>query len=53
MVNDPSVEREETSGGDPVGDPKEMDPGMTRREGTSLPDNPVANEGIPEERPNT
>lgn len=54
MVNDPTLEREEIGGREPMGDPAETEPGTTRREGYGVPENPDdANEGLPEERPNT
>jgi hypothetical protein len=51
MVNDPTREREEIGGREPMGDPVETNPETTRREG--LPENPdEGTEGLPEERPN-
>jgi hypothetical protein len=52
MVNDPTLEREETGGREPMGDPAETEPGT--REGSGKPETPdETTEGLPEERPNT
>jgi hypothetical protein len=54
MVSDPTLEREETGGREPMGDPAEPEPGTTRREGSGKPETPdKTTEGLPEERPNT
>src|SRR5207249_7511939 len=51
MVNDPTQEREEIGGREPMGDPAEADP--QTREGGPVPETPDdTTEGIPEERPN-
>jgi len=51
MIKEPSVEREEIGGREPMGDPAETDP-QTMREGgvEETPDDTT--EGIPQERPN-
>ena len=54
MVDDPTLEREETGGREPMAGPAETDPGTTRREGYGVPETPdETTEGPPEERPNT
>ena len=53
MVNDPTIERENTGGDEPMGDPAETGPGTTRRGGQAVPENPdETTEGRPEELPN-
>ncbi len=54
MVNDPTLEREEIGGREPMGDPTETDRGTTRREGYGVPENPGdADEGPPQQRQDT
>jgi hypothetical protein len=51
MVNDPTLEREEIGGREPMGDPAETDPQTTREGGIEEgPDETT--EGSPQERPN-
>jgi hypothetical protein len=51
MVNDPTLEREEIGGREPMGDPAETDPQTTREGGIEeAPDE--GTEGLPQERPN-
>jgi len=50
MVNDPTQEREEIGGREPMGDPAEADP--QTREGGPVPETPDdTTEGIPEGAP--
>jgi hypothetical protein len=54
MVNDPTIEREEIGGREPMGDPAETDPQTTREGGLGDPKDPdQTREGLPEERANT
>jgi len=54
MVNDPTIEREEIGGREPMGDPAETDPQTTREGGLGDPIDPdQTTEERPEERPNT
>jgi hypothetical protein len=53
MVNDPTQEREEIGGKEPMGDPAETDPQTTREGDGGVPETPDdTTEGVPEERPN-
>jgi hypothetical protein len=53
MVNDPTLQREEIGGREPMGDPAETDPQTTSEGGYSDPKNPDdTTEELPQERPN-
>jgi hypothetical protein len=53
MVNDPTREREDIGGRQPMGDPAETDPQITREGDDEVRETPgETTEGLPEERPN-
>ena len=53
MVNDPTREGEDIGGREPMGDPAETDPQITRGGGGEVRETPdETTEGLPEERPN-
>ena len=53
MVNDPTPEGEEIGGREPMGDPAETDPHITREGGDDVRETPgESTEDLPEERPN-